>query len=140
MSLLDLIVDKYGPSLHYVEGPHNVIADTFSRLSRTDDNVSSALVGKKVTPDVCDSNCDTEYFSLIDNQEIFETFLNLSCLPSNNVEASRPTKQRKTQNSIDNKLDPKYKHTSLLCQDNRLDPKYKHKHAHLDHSSCSSLY
>jgi hypothetical protein len=24
--------DEYGPELHYVEGPRNVIADTFSRL------------------------------------------------------------------------------------------------------------
>ena len=39
-------VDEYGPTLHYIEGPRNVIADTFSRLSRKD--VPSALVGKKV--------------------------------------------------------------------------------------------
>jgi hypothetical protein len=25
-------VDEYGPNIHYIEGPHNVIADTFSRL------------------------------------------------------------------------------------------------------------
>jgi hypothetical protein len=33
--------------LHYVEGPHNVIADTFSRLLQS--YVSSPLVGKKAT-------------------------------------------------------------------------------------------
>jgi hypothetical protein len=38
-------VDEYGPNIHYIEGPHNVIADTFSRLSRKD--VPSTLVGKK---------------------------------------------------------------------------------------------
>jgi hypothetical protein len=38
-------VDKYRPELHYVEGPCNVIADTFSRLFCT--NVSPPLVGKK---------------------------------------------------------------------------------------------
>jgi hypothetical protein len=38
-------VDEYGPNLHDMEGPRNVIADTFSRLSRKD--VPSALVGKK---------------------------------------------------------------------------------------------
>jgi hypothetical protein len=27
------IFAEYGPELHYVEGPRNVIADTFSRLS-----------------------------------------------------------------------------------------------------------
>ncbi len=40
-------VDEYSPTLHYVEGPRNDIADTFSRLSRQDD--TSALVGKKAT-------------------------------------------------------------------------------------------
>ena len=38
-------VDEHGPELHYVEGPRNVIADTFSRLLRND--VSSHLVGRK---------------------------------------------------------------------------------------------
>jgi hypothetical protein len=37
--------DEYGPEIHYVEGPRNVIADTFSRLLRS--SVSSPLVGKK---------------------------------------------------------------------------------------------
>jgi hypothetical protein len=40
-----LYVDEYSPTLHYIEGPHNVIADTFLRLLRQDD--MSALVGKK---------------------------------------------------------------------------------------------
>jgi hypothetical protein len=35
-------VNECSPTLHYVEGPCNVIADTFSRLSRQDD--TSALV------------------------------------------------------------------------------------------------
>ncbi len=29
-------VDEHGSTLHYIEGPRNVIADTFSRLSRKD--------------------------------------------------------------------------------------------------------
>jgi len=39
--------DEYSPTLHYVEGPRNVIADTFSRLSRKDD--APGLVGKEAT-------------------------------------------------------------------------------------------
>ncbi len=38
-------VEEYSLMLHCVEGPHNVIADTFSRLSHQDD--TSAVVGKK---------------------------------------------------------------------------------------------
>jgi hypothetical protein len=56
-------VDEYGPTVHYIKGPQNVIADTFSRLSHTDD-VSLPLVGKKVPSNVRDSNCDMEYYSL----------------------------------------------------------------------------
>jgi hypothetical protein len=29
-------VDEYGPNIHYIEGPRNVVADTFSRLSLKD--------------------------------------------------------------------------------------------------------
>jgi hypothetical protein len=67
-------VDKYSLTLHYVEGPHNVIADTFSRLSRQDD--TSALVGKKAT------NEDSELanYSLFDDKEIFDCLVNLPCL------------------------------------------------------------
>jgi hypothetical protein len=48
-------VDEYGPTLHYIEGPNNVIASTFSRLSCTDD-MSSALVGKKVAANISNLN------------------------------------------------------------------------------------
>ena len=38
-------VDEYVPTIHYIEGPQNVIGDSFSRLWRKD--VPSTLVGKK---------------------------------------------------------------------------------------------
>ena len=68
-------VDEYGPTIHYIEGPHNVSADSFSRLSRKD--VPSALVGKKATHVVSDSELESLYSSLIDNEEILQCFLNL---------------------------------------------------------------
>jgi hypothetical protein len=43
----------YGPELHYVDGPRNVIADTFSRLLHS--YVSSPLVRKKATNVVSNS-------------------------------------------------------------------------------------
>ena len=39
-------VDEYGPTIKYIEGPKNVIADHFSRMPRSDDRVSPS-VGKK---------------------------------------------------------------------------------------------
>jgi hypothetical protein len=80
-------VDENGPTLHYIEGPQHVIADTFSRLSRTN-TLSSALVGKKVPSNVSDLNSDTGYFSLMDDQEMFTTFSNLPVFPSNDNETN----------------------------------------------------
>jgi hypothetical protein len=59
-------VDEYSPTLHYVKGTLNIIADALSRLSRNDTD-SSALVGKKAASEVSDS---VEYYSLI-GQRIF---------------------------------------------------------------------
>jgi hypothetical protein len=64
-------VDEYGQELHYVEGPRNMIADTFSRLLRS--NVSSPLVGKKAA--YVDSNLESgnrnesPHSSLMDDRE-----------------------------------------------------------------------
>ena len=51
-------VDEYEPELHYVEGPHNVIADTFSRLSHNDE--SSPLVRGKATNVISNSESDND--------------------------------------------------------------------------------
>ncbi len=78
-------VDEYGPQLHYVEGILNVIADTFSRLSRN--YVSSPLVGKKAATVVSNSESDNEYdslySSLLDDREILDCLLDLPCISSN---------------------------------------------------------
>ncbi len=49
-------VDEYGPTIHYIEGPHNVIVDTFSRLLCKD--VCSTLVGKKAAHVVSNSELE----------------------------------------------------------------------------------
>ena len=78
-------VDEYSPTLHYVEGPRNVIADTFSRLSCQDD--TPALVGKK--PFTTDSELAS--YSLFDDKEIFDCLVILPCFTSR--------KKRKQQTS-----------------------------------------
>jgi hypothetical protein len=86
-------VDEYGPTIHYIEGPCNVIADTFSRLLRKD--VPSTLVGKKVAHVVSNSELESLYLSLIDDKEILQCFLNLPCCLLNNEKEKRPKKCRK---------------------------------------------
>jgi hypothetical protein len=75
-------VDEYGPRIHYIEGPCNVIADTFSRLLHKD--VPSTLVGKKATHVVSNSELESLYSSLIVDKEILQCFLNLPCCLLNN--------------------------------------------------------
>jgi hypothetical protein len=86
-------VDEYGSNIHYIEGPHNVIADTFSRLSCKD--VPSTLVGKKAAHIVSDSELESLYSSLIDDEEILQCFLNLPCYLLNNEKEERQKKCRK---------------------------------------------
>ena len=52
-------VDEYGPTIKYIEGPKNVIADHFSRMPRSDDRASPAVGKKNATPaDNSDINSD----------------------------------------------------------------------------------
>jgi len=91
-------VNEYGPTLHYVEGPLNVIADTLSRLSCNDIDIdSSALVGKKAASVVSDSESIERHSSLIDDREILECLLNLPCLHLKKKESKRPKKRRKLE-------------------------------------------
>ncbi len=83
-------VDEYGPNIYYIEGPRNVIADTFSRLLRKD--VPSTLVGKKAAHSVSKSELESLHSSLIDNEEILQCFLNLPCCLLNNKKEERPKK------------------------------------------------
>jgi hypothetical protein len=106
-------VDEYGPTIHYIEGPGNVIADTFSRLSCKD--VPSTLVGKKATHDVSNSELESLYSSLIDDEEILQCFLNLQCYLLNNEKEERPKKCRKYSADIHSLA---YKGQSHSCDSN----------------------
>ncbi len=86
-------VDEYGLTINYIEGPSIVIADTFSRLLCKE--VLSTLVGKKATHVVSNSELESLYLSLIDDEEILQCFLNLPCYLLNNEKEKRLRKRRK---------------------------------------------
>jgi hypothetical protein len=85
-------VDEYGPTIHYIEGPRNVIPDTFSRLLHN--NVPSTLVGKKAAHIVSNSELELFYLSLIDEEEILQCILNLLCCSFKKEKERRPNKCR----------------------------------------------
>jgi hypothetical protein len=80
-SELHVHTDQKILELHYVEGPHNVIAYTFSRLSRS--YVSSPLVGKKATNVVSNSESnnrnESSHSLLMDDRDIVDCLMNPSC-------------------------------------------------------------
>jgi hypothetical protein len=85
-------VDEYGPTLHYIKGPNNVIADTFSRMPMQD-STPLAMVGKEDTPrkreaarrptgepttaSATDADPLDCHFSLTDDREMSECFQHL---------------------------------------------------------------
>jgi hypothetical protein len=85
-----------------VEGPRNVIADKFSRLSRS--NLSSPLVGKKAANVVNNSENnnrnESSHSLLMDDIDITDCLMNLPCLPSRKKKEGRSTKRRKCSKTI----------------------------------------
>ncbi len=79
-------VDKYGPTLHYVEGSANVVTDTFSQLV-WNDTPASPTVGKEeqhspTSKRTLESDKDVpleSFFSLADDCEMLQCF---TCLPT----------------------------------------------------------
>ena len=79
-------VEEFGPTLHYIKGPLNVVADTFSCLERKDEDGVSLCMKRKSICDISGSpirsekisNTGTEdtdesedsYFSLLDEPEL----------------------------------------------------------------------
>ena len=81
-------IEAYSPILHYIEGPKNVIADTFSRLHCKDE--TSVFKEKNITIDPNISkqpiiNCkvsgttnnENTYYSILDYKELINCFLAL---------------------------------------------------------------
>ncbi len=88
-------IDEYSPTLHYVEGPRNVIADTFSRLLRQDD--PSVIVGKKAITE----DSELAYYSFADDREIFDCLINLPYLSSDKKQKQQKSRKRCKSNRRD---------------------------------------
>jgi hypothetical protein len=100
---LHVLTDQKILELHHVEDPHNVIADTFSRLLHS--YVSSPLVGKKAANVDSDSDSnnrnESSYSSLMDDRDIINYLMDLSCLSSRKKKEKETNKMQKVfQNDI----------------------------------------
>jgi hypothetical protein len=138
-------VHEYGLEIHYVEGPCNVIADTFSRLLRS--GLSSPLVGKKAANVAINSESDNRNESshslLMDDKGITVCLMNLPCFPSRKKKEGRPTKCRKCSKMM---LSHIYDLTVEQCylnlpenmvEDNPLDLENIEERQNHDGNSCS---
>ena len=76
-------VEEYNPTLHYIPGPKNTIADTLSRLHCREDIMPPNGEGKNVVPfgvplsAALHSKSKNAHYSLIDVPVVVEYFLTL---------------------------------------------------------------
>jgi hypothetical protein len=78
-------LEEYSPKFYYIEGIKNVIADTFSRLGRSEE--STASVGKNSIPidiyrdtnklSTVNTNTKDTFYSMLEDPELVECFANL---------------------------------------------------------------
>ena len=79
-----VFLEEYGPMMHYVKGPENVLADAYSRVPRRE-----SMVGKNM-PIANNSDNEPElesFYSILDQPELFDCLLNL---PELNVPSENP--------------------------------------------------
>ncbi len=104
---------KYPCTVRSIIGLRHEIADTFSRLSCS--NESSPLVGKKAANDVSDSESNNRNESLhsllMNDGDIVDCLMNLLCLPSRKKKDRRPMKHRKCTDEQNN---PGFHLTSMI--------------------------
>jgi hypothetical protein len=103
-----------------LEGPHNVIADTFSCLLRQDD--TSAIVGKKAITE----DSKLAYNSFSDDKEIFNCLINLPCLSSD----KKQKQQKSNKHCKSNRSDSHQRHLSRTETGRR--PKIKKEKTQVD--------
>ena len=95
-------VDEYGPTLHYIKGPSNVIADTFSRMPMKT-TTPLTMVGKEessVDPLEC-------HFSVTDDRDMMEC---IAYLPAEECYLNLPT-----NSAVENPLDMENDQRAARC-------------------------
>ena len=95
-------VDEYGPTLHYIKGPSNVTADTFSRMPMKT-TTPLTMVGKEessVDPLEC-------HFSVTDDRDMMEC---ITYLPAEECYLNLPT-----NSAVDNQLDMENDQRAARC-------------------------
>ena len=85
-------VDEYGPTLHHIRGPNNVIADTFSRMLMK--NATPSIMVGKEGPTTDPLDC---HFSVTDDKEMMEC---MAYLPTEECYLNLPP-----DSAVDNPLD-----------------------------------
>ena len=78
-------VEEYGPQIHYIKGPENVLADAYLRLQRAE-----RTLGKRMPlndEDVIDEHYLDTFYSVLDEPELLDCFLNL---PELNIPTENP--------------------------------------------------
>ena len=95
-------VDEYGPTLHYIKGPSNVIADTFSRMPMKT-TTPLTMVGKE------ESNVDPLecHFSVTDDRDMMQC---IAYLPAEECYLNLPT-----NSAVDNPLDMENDQRAARC-------------------------
>ena len=121
-------VEEYSPTIEYIKGPLNVIADTFSRLGRQYD-VTQPLVGKNTNNNVADNenrgniSYKKFYFS-IDEPKLAECFL---ALPNKECYLNIPN-----TSAVDSPLDIQTIHENQIEDMKLLACKDKHSDYYLE--------
>ncbi len=85
-------VDEYGPTLHYINGPGNVIADTFSRMPMKTTTTLTTVGKEELTADPLEC-----HFSVTDDRDMMEC---MTYLPAEECYFNLPA-----NSAVDNPLD-----------------------------------
>ena len=95
-------VDEYGPTLHYIKGPSNVIADTFSRMPMKTTTPLTMVGKEESTADPLEC-----HFSVTDDRDMMQC---IAYLPAEECYLNLPA-----NSAVDNPLDMENDQRAARC-------------------------